>query len=275
MKPYQETQIVLVGAGSVATQLGMALKEKGFPILQVYSRTLTSAATLGDKLEAAYTHTLRTIDTRGDLYLFSLKDSALPDVITRFPAVKGLVAHTSGSHPMAVFDDSRFARRGVLYPLQTFGKSRTVSFDSLPLFVEANRPEDEDLLEAVASALSDRVFRMTSDRREHLHLAAVFACNFANHLYTLASEYLYDQGLPWELLLPLIRETTDKLADQHPLDAQTGPAIRGDRNILAKHQELLSTNLRRQKLYRLLSRSIRKASRSPQAMERQKIHKNG
>jgi predicted short-subunit dehydrogenase-like oxidoreductase (DUF2520 family) len=253
MNRIADVKIVLVGAGNVATQLGMALQEKGFPIVQVYSRTPASAGILGNKLQTHFTHVLRDIYPDAGLYLFSLTDSALPEIIKEFPPVNGLLVHTAGSLPMDVFKESRSQRYGVLYPLQTFSKIRKMTFDTIPVFIEANRPEDEDLLETIASALSNKVIRLSSEKRKHLHLAAVFACNFANHLYTLAAEILEEQDLPWEVLVPLIQETAAKVKELHPKEAQTGPAVRGDKNIINKHLDMLKGCPEKQELYRMMS----------------------
>jgi predicted short-subunit dehydrogenase-like oxidoreductase (DUF2520 family) len=252
-----DTKIVLIGAGNVATRMGIALQAKGFTIAQVYSRTPASAETLGNKLQTKFTHRLQAIDTAADLYLFSLKDSALPEILKNFPSVNGLLVHTSGCLSLAIFNECKSGRQGVLYPLQTFGKLREISFDTLPFFIEANNPKDEDWLEMIASTLSRRVVRLSSDRRKQLHLAAVFACNFTNHLYALAAELLEKQNLPWDLLLPLIRETAAKVTELHPRKAQTGPAIRGDQNVMDSHLEMLKEDPDKQELYRTISRSIR------------------
>jgi predicted short-subunit dehydrogenase-like oxidoreductase (DUF2520 family) len=251
-----EVKIVLVGAGNVATHLGIALQGKGFPIVQVYSHTPTSAEVLGNKLQTKFTHIIQDIDSDADLFVFSLKDSILPEVIKKFPPVNGLLVHTSGSLPLDIFEESKSGRFGVLYPLQTFSKTRDVSFDALPVFIEANNSKDEDRLETIASTLSNRVVRLSSDRRKQLHLAAVFACNFTNHLYALAAGILEKQNLPWAVLLPLIQETAAKVTELHPKEAQTGPAVRNDQNVINTHLELLKEDPCKQELYRTISRSI-------------------
>ena len=139
--------------------------------------------------------------------------------------------------------------------MQTFSKEREVAFDNIPLFIEANSEADTDLLHHLAARLSGRVYRANSEQRKYLHLAAVFACNFTNHLYVLCDRILQEHGLPFEAMLPLIRETADKVADMSPFDAQTGPAIRYDRNIIAKQEALLSDPTMRE-IYSLMSRSI-------------------
>jgi predicted short-subunit dehydrogenase-like oxidoreductase (DUF2520 family) len=251
----RKNKIVLLGAGNVATHLGMALREKGFPIIQVYSRTLSAAEDLGKKLQTAYTDDLQAVFLDADIYLFALKDSALSGIAPHLPPLQGLWVHTGGSVSLDVFS-SYAERRGVLYPLQTFSRNRKIVFQTIPICIEANRPDDEDLLETIACKLSDRVVRISSEKRQYLHLAAVFACNFTNHLYARAAEILESRELDWELLLPLIRETASKVENLHPTKAQTGPAVRQDRNVMDRHLELLETHPDIHELYRLLSKSI-------------------
>jgi predicted short-subunit dehydrogenase-like oxidoreductase (DUF2520 family) len=255
----QNNKIVLLGAGNVATQLGMALRENDFPVMQVFSRTLTAAETLGKKLQTDYTDDIKAIFPDADIYIFALKDSALSEAAQNMPPLSGCWVHTAGSIPMDIFSDYS-DRRGVLYPLQTFSKNRNVSFQNIPLFIEANNPGDEDLLDAIAHILSVRVIRLSSEKRKYLHLAAVFACNFANHLYALAAEILEKQGLDWDLLSPLIHETASKVDALHPLDAQTGPAVRNDKNVMDKQLEMVKARPDLQVLYQLLSKSIHQAN---------------
>ena len=247
--------IVLLGSGNVSTHLGIALQEKGFSIVQVYSRTLASAKALGDKLQTNYTDNIKEVVADASIYIFSVKDSALPEILKQLPPLSGLLVHTAGSVPIHVFADYT-ERRGVLYPLQTFSKNRQLLFNNLPFFIEANCLEDEILLEKIASTLSNKVVHLPSKKRKQLHLAAVLACNFTNHLYASAAKVLEEQGLDWDLLLPLIQETAAKVKDLHPKEAQTGPAVRYDENVINMHLEMLKENPHLQELYRLLSQDI-------------------
>ena len=248
--------VVLVGAGNVATLLGAALLERGFSIKQVYSRTIASAEKLGIRLHTNYTDRLDELYPDADLYILSVKDSALPEVIAKMPAVCGLVVHTSGSVPLDIFEGSKFSEYGVLYPLQTFSKNREIEISSIPFFIEVSSSEKEKELEEIAFALTNKVIHLDSEKRKFLHLAAVFACNFTNHLYALAAEILDEQHLSWELLLPLIRETAAKIEELPPKEAQTGPAVRFDQAVMEKQLELLKNQPEKQQLYRLLSESI-------------------
>lgn len=247
---------VLVGAGNVATQLGKALKEKGLSIVQVYNRTLSAAKILAGELQAPYISQLDRLDRKADLYLFAISDAALPEVIKAFPPTDGLCVHTAGSVPMDVFENSAATRYGVFYPLQTFSRNRNITFDSVPIFTEANNRRDEQRVEEIARLLSNRVIPLSSEKRKYLHLAAVFACNFTNHLYDIAAQILKDQDIEWDVLLPLIAETADKVRTLSPREAQTGPAVRSDVPTIEKQLAMLDDDPDRQAIYRILSRDI-------------------
>lgn len=250
-----DMKIILIGAGNLATQLALALQKKGLAPACIYSRTDESARRLSERLHHTdYTTDLAQLPNDGDLYIFAVKDSVLADLLARMPANDGLWVHTAGSVDREVFRPYA-TRYGVFYPMQTFSKEREVGFDNIPFFIEANSEDDTRLLHDLAARLSGKVYRADSEQRKYLHLAAVFACNFTNHLYTLCDRILQEHGLPFEAMLPLIRETADKAADMPPFDAQTGPAIRYDRNIIAKQEALLDDPTLRE-IYSLMSRSI-------------------
>jgi len=251
LKP--DCKIVFIGAGNVATHLSLALQQSGCSILQVYSKTELSASVLGEKLQVPYSTSFSEINPNADVYIFSVKDSVLADCIKEMPKVNGIFVHTAGSVPLSVFDGYT-NRAGVLYPLQTFSKNREISFAEIPVFLEASNKEDEDLLYNLSHLISKKVSVLSSEKRKYLHLSAVFACNFVNHIYDLAAQILEEQSLSFDFLLPLIKETAAKVEDITPREAQTGPAIRGDKSIIQKHLNLL--NEKNRKLYEILSESI-------------------
>ena len=201
-------KIVLVGAGNLACSLGRALFEAGNDILQVYSRTCQAASALADALDASPVTEIDRISADADVYIVAVKDSVMADIVPSLCHGKEgkVFLHTSGSVAASVFE-GRALHYGVLYPMQTFSKSKPLAFKDIPCFIEGN---DELVLETVsklAHSLSDSVFRLDSEARKHLHLAAVFACNFANHCYEISSEILAKYGIPFEVMLPLIDET--------------------------------------------------------------------
>ncbi len=250
-------RIVLVGAGNLATNLGCALKEAGEELVGVYSHTECSASLLGNRLGVPYTTDLSKLPDDACLYIVSLKDSVLTEVLPKL--VKGrenaLFVHTAGSVPLAVWKDL-VPRGGVLYPMQTFSKERIVCFKEIPCFVEASNKDDEARLCALASKLSHRVTVLDSDKRKYLHLAAVFACNFTNEMYGITAQILGEQGIPFDVMYPLIDETVSKVHLMSPLQAQTGPAVRYDRNVMSRHLALLQGNSEWQDLYERISKCI-------------------
>ena len=251
-------KVVIVGSGNVATHLSLAMASlEGIEICQVYSPTEAHAQILAERLNCDFVTDPTQIRKDADVYLFALKDQALETVIRAVPANNGLWLHTSGSMPMQVFAGYT-ERYGVLYPLQTFSKSREISFQGIPLFIECHREEDKNCLEDLARRLSGKVCELSSEKRRSLHLAAVFACNFTNHIYALAEEILAKEGLSRDYLFPLIDETAAKVHELPAQEAQTGPAIRYDENIINKHLGMLADDPDVQTLYRLLSQSIHK-----------------
>ena len=223
---------------------------------QVFSRTEESASALALRLECDYITSLAQIAPDADLYIVSVKDNVLSEVLGEVVkrVVKGMVVHTAGSIPMSVFGETE-VRHGVLYPMQTFSKQKIVEFSNIQIFVEASDEDTCCTLEAFANELSDNVYRLDSDHRRYLHLAAVYACNFVNHCFTLADDVLREQGLPFSVMMPLIRETVSKVEVIPPREAQTGPAVRGDKNVMDAQKDLIGNEMAR-KVYETMSESI-------------------
>lgn len=250
-------KVVFIGAGNVATHLSLAIRQAGFTIAQIYSRNEKSVVPLADKLQTNWTTDTNNIVKDADIYIFSLKDDALESIITQIPANPGCWIHTAGSIPMDIFD-GHVSRYGVLYPLQTFSKNRAIDFTQIPCFIEANSSSDEELIYNIASCISTDVRILPSEKRKYLHLAAVFACNFTNYMYTLAEKILEDHNIPGETIIPLIDETAAKIHSLTPAQAQTGPAIRYDQHVIRKHLDLLK-NPDMKDIYQIISKSIHKA----------------
>jgi len=163
------------------------------------------------------------------------------------------VVHTSGTSELSVLDSKN--KKGVFYPLQTFSKDKEIDFSSIPMCLEAENEEDFKTLENVAQTLSQKVFAISSEQRKSLHVAAVFVCNFVNHMYTIGNQICEENKVPFEVLQPLILETANKITDLKPETAQTGPALRNDTKTINKHLEFLQES-NYQELYKLLTQSI-------------------
>lgn len=248
-------QMILIGAGNLATQLALALADKGHVFLQVYSRTESSAQVLADALGCQAVVQPEQIQPNAELYICALKDDALPSILPRLNFGTGLVVHTAGSLPMDVLSDYS-PNHGVFYPLQTFSKFRRVDFSVIPIFIEAALPESLLLLQTLALDLSQTVVPASSMQRKQLHLAAVFANNFVNYLYGISEDLVNEQGLDFRYLLPLIEETAGKVKTLSPHQAQTGPAVRFDRAVIDKHLSALKEHPDWQMLYETLSKGI-------------------
>ena len=246
--------IVLVGAGKLATQLGKGLIKKGFNIRQVYSRKLENAEELAEPLNAYATDDFSNIQKDADLYIVAVTDSALHSIIEQLPKVKGIVVHTAGALSMDLL--IRFNNYGIFYPFQTFSKEREVDFMEIPILLEANEEKVGRKLEELAIKMSQTVLFCNSNQRQQIHLAAVFACNFSNHMYAIAEKILQNGNINFDVMKPLIKETALKTEFLSPIKAQTGPAVRGDKNVMDKHLALLDHDDELTVLYSKLSRRI-------------------
>ena len=251
-------RVVLIGAGNVATHLGVGLQEAGWEVVQVYSRSFASASELASRLEVPFVTSMEDMCTDADIYLVMVKDAALQELI---PVMvngreKALFVHTAGSMSMDVWKGVAH-HYGVLYPMQTFSKQRAVDFTSVSFFVEASGTEELSMLKSLASSLSPKVYEATSAQRTYLHMAAVFACNFSNHMYALSAYLLEKQGLPFDAMLPLIDETARKIHALRPVEAQTGPAVREDTNVMNKPLDMLADEPELKEIYRIISESIK------------------
>jgi predicted short-subunit dehydrogenase-like oxidoreductase (DUF2520 family) len=231
--------IVIIGQGNVATNLDYAFRKKGIACQMVSSREGL------DHLPAA------------NVYIYAVRDEALPNVVAQVVGVgKSLHLHTSGTMPITVFGDDK-PHAGVFYPFQTFSKARVIEdFSTVPVFFEARGIDDISAVYSLALTITSRVYEASQHDRERLHVAGVFTNNFTNLMYTMAAELLQNTHIPFSALLPLIDETAAKIHTLSPRDAQTGPARRGDENVMNHHLSLLGE--KQQIVYRLLSEEIEK-----------------
>lgn len=252
-------KIVFIGAGNLATNLALELKNKSHNILQIYSRTIESAQILADKTSAKAINKIEDVRDDADLYIFSVKDSALLSLIENIPSNRGIWLHTAGSIPLSIFENIH-DNYGVLYPFQTFSKSRKVDFTNVPIFIEANSVEILSILKDLSQQISNTIIELSSDKRKYIHLTGVFACNFVNHMYRISKDILEEQNIPFDVLYPLIEETTSKIHSMSPEDAQTGPAIRYDKNVIDRHLLLISDESRKE-IYKIMSQDIYKSNK--------------
>src|ERR1700761_7904543 len=231
-------RITIIGSGNVATHLAAAFKNAGHVMVQVYSRNLQNAALLAYHVKAEAIDSLEQINPETDLFIIAVKDDAIGQIAEKLAPYQKLMVHTSGAtdlYTLLAFTDNA----GVLYPLQTFSKAREVDIRNVPVCIEGADAEITKTLEQLAQTISNKVYRIDSSQRKALHLAAVFANNFPNYLYTIAQQILVKNHLDFELLRPLILETALKVQVNFSAEVQTGPAIRNDELTMNNHLQLL------------------------------------
>lgn len=251
---YNVMDIVIIGSGNMASVMGRKALEAGHQILQVAGRNPLEVDAVAKSLQAS-AGDLAGIDMRAMLYILCISDRALPEVQQWFRHPKAIVVHTAGSVSMDVLKAVSM-NHGVLWPLQSIRKEAD-PIPPFPLVIDANTPECRTVLQDFAATLSHEVIHMNDEERRKMHLAAVMAGNFSNHLFGLVKDYCEAEQLNMNLLLPLLRETVDRISYAHPRDMQTGPAIRGDQHTMDKHLNMLEQHPELKKLYALFSNLIR------------------
>ena len=248
--------ITLVGSGNVATWMAHRLAQSvRFPITQVFSRKLENAQRLADTLQAEAIDDIKLLNPDNQIFIFALADSAYDEILPQIPFRMSAAFMTSGTvscQCLAPYAD----RYGVIYPLQTFSKTQEMSELEVPLCLESDFVGDrKELLWELARELSPTCYEVSEAQRARMHVAAVFACNFSNAMYGIAYDLLKKDDLPFEILLPLLRQTVCKVGEMTPSEAQTGPAVRHDFNVMQKQMESLP-NERLKELYKLVSELI-------------------
>ena len=252
--------IVIIGAGRIAFHLGKRLRAKGMRITQVLNRSAGPAQLLADELRCDWSDDWSELHPDTDWVFIAVRDDAIAGVAAGLaPFVRdALVTHTSGSTPGAVLAPY-FERYGVFYPLQSFSRSRTPVWSRIPFCVDAQLDTDVLVLKRVAKVIGNLVYQVSDEQRAVLHVAAVFANNFANHCFAIAEKILEEKDLPFELLHPLMEETLNKALHESPSKMQTGPAARGDIDTIHRHLNWLEQHPDWREMYQTLSKCINPA----------------
>ena len=245
----------IIGSGNVAQHLIVALQNSiingaEIELVQVHTRQKSTLSHLLDFNKI--TDDWSTL-AESDLYIIAVSDDAISNVSEQIPYKNKLVVHTSGGISLEALAPNN--RKGVFYPLQTFSKNKVVNFKTIPICIESQNASDFQLLQKVAQSISDSVFAINSEQRKALHVAAVFVSNFSNHMYKIGNDICIENNLPFEILSPLIQETAEKITQLSPNEAQTGPAIRNDKETINAHLTLLSDE-NQKNIYTILTQSI-------------------
>lgn len=247
--------IVSIGAGNVASHLIPALYKDNYPVSCIYSRTLDNAADLAGKVSSDFVDKFENISLNAGIYIISLSDHAVIDAINALSGVKGMLIHTSGSLGMDIFK-GKVERYGVLYPVQTFNKFIDLDLKKVPFLIEASDDESLKLISELASVFSSNVNQMNSEQRKWVHIAAIFASNFVNHMLSRSDQILSAKDIDFQILIPLIEETIRKAKEGKPARFQTGPAFRGNFNIIEDHIRMLEDQADLQNLYTFVTKMI-------------------
>ena len=230
-------RITIVGQGNVACNLLHAFEKNGVRAEMVSSRVGLDAL------------------PESDVFIYAVRDEALEQVAAQVYAPRALHLHTSGTMPLSVFGDDK-PHAGILYFFQSFSKTHLIEdFTTIPVFIEGRNIDDISAIYTLAQTLTPHIYEANQHDRERLHLAGVFANNFTNEMYAIAADILRGTSIPFQALLPLIDQTAEKIHTLSPRDAQTGPARRGDENVMQHHVSLLPNNDLRT-LYQLVSKLI-------------------
>lgn len=251
-------KIAVLGTGNVAWHLSQGLEEAGHQITEVFGRTLSSAQKLTERLYTADAKTdLDFSDSAASIYILAVSDDAITEIADEIILPEeSLLIHTSGAVGLDVLSYSSATYTGVFYPLQTFSKSRKLSLDEVPFLLESDDQKSLDIMKRLAKSLSPHYYFIKSRDRMALHVAAVFASNFSNHMMRIAEEIMGRQGLDYEMLKPLIIETISKSLEIGARKAQTGPAKRSDFETLEQHHQFLNYNEQLAEIYKLVSQDI-------------------
>lgn len=247
-------QISIIGAGNVATQLALALKKAGHNIVQIVNRSADSGDDLAATIGADFCSDFSKV-ADAEVYIVAVKDDVIAEVAEQLHLKGKVIAHTSGTKSKYLLEKASY-NFGIFYPLQTMTKSARVDFKQVPLLVEGINEHAEEVLKQLARTISQNVHVVDEQQRQWIHVAAVFANNFTNHLYGISESLLKENGLGFEILKPLIFQSIQNLGQYSPKDIQTGPAARQDWQVIDKHLSLLTDHSRLEQIYKILTDSI-------------------
>lgn len=250
-------KIAILGSGNVGYQLTWHLHNNGHKIIQVFSRHLPSAKFIGNLMDIPCTDQISEITKEADIYLLSVKDDAIEEVVNQLHLGDKVIAHTSGTVTMKILE-SVSTNYGIFYPLQTLSRNVSLDFGVIPICISFSNEYTRQILRDLAGTLTSKIVEVDDEKRLAIHIAAVFANNFTNHLFSVSQMILEKTGLSFEIMKPLINETVRKIQNHNPLNVQTGPAVRHDDQTIERHLHFLDGDGRFTAIYKILSDDIQK-----------------
>lgn len=247
--------ITIIGSGRLAFNLAMALYSRNHIIKQIYSRNKKTGSDLAQKVKSQFCDKISDINELTDIYIIAITDDNIKKFIYNFIDTKKIIVHTSGSTSIDIFKN-KYVNYGVFYPLQTFNLEKLVTFENIPICIEASNDKAYNKLKLLAKTISTKHYSINSQQREKIHIAAVYSCNFVNHLIAISYRILESNNIPTEILNGLLKQTFNNLINQNPDKIQTGPAFREDFKIIDNHINQLANNKTYQDIYNLITKSI-------------------
>lgn len=250
----------IIGSGNLAFHFLPALSECRFiSLICLHSRNEEVGMDLCRENKIAYAKSLRSIPEDVSLFLLMVNDTAIAQVSQELAKIvdkEKIIVHFSGSTSLDVID-SYFKNSGSVWPIQSVAKNDTnLNIKEIPLCISSSSNQVASTLQKIFNTISPKVLRINEDDKKVLHLAAVIANNFTNHLFHLSKTLIENVGFSFDLLKPIITKTAENAVSYNPEEVQTGPAIRGDFDTMKDHLELLEGNENLRTIYELLSKSI-------------------
>ncbi len=254
---FSTLPVFLIGSGNLATHLSIALNNKGLHFESVWSRNIENAKILSEKIKTNYTNNISELFKKQAIYLICVPDNNINNVAKQLNSSNSILIHTSASTNISVLKKYN-ANSGVFYPLQTFSKNSTlVNFKNLPIFIEYSNSNVKNLLTNWSKLINAKLYKANSEKRLLIHVAAIFANNFTNHMLAISQELAIQNNIDFELFKPLINETFEKIKKMNPSKSQTGPAIRNDKITIKKHLKVLHNSPDFAKIYSFVSNNIK------------------
>lgn len=246
--------ISIIGSGNVATVTGKIFKENNHTIKEVIGRNEVLVKNLAATLHAQPCFNILNMNKHSDIFIVAVKDDAVAEVSLQINVADKIAVHTCGSVSINVLNKTS-ENYGVLYPLQSLRKELNYK-PQIPFLIDGNNQYAKDAIESFASSFAKTIIYADDETRLRYHLSAIISSNFTNHLFALTKDYCDKNNINFQLLLPLIEETVNRLHYYEPAAMQTGPAARGDKATIQKHLALLQSYPALKTIYEMMSESI-------------------
>ena len=228
----------VIGSGNLASHLVKALVRAGYPPEFIISRNPSTGKKLARISGSPLVEQLPKTGRSTPLLLICTNDDSIPSLFKKHAQSGYILIHFSGGLPL-IETGKGSAGSGVLWPVQTLSTGSRPNWKNIPLCLDASNTTTRIRLRQLARALGGPTTELDSRQRAIIHLAAVFANNFANAQFIMAKKLLDEEGLDFNILKPLILQTAQGIFQSSPDTIQTGPARRGDGAVIERQLKML------------------------------------